>query len=148
MSEASVPGPPQALLVALDFSASSRRALELCLAWRPGAEITALHVVDSEFAARVQAHGLSASADVITRLRARADEEFAWLTEEKGAAAFSPMVVEGIPFVEIVRIASDLEVDLIVMGMHRATSRLDQLLFGSTAERVLRTSRAPVLCVP
>jgi nucleotide-binding universal stress UspA family protein len=147
MSETIAPGVPQALLVALDFSPSSRRALELCLTWRPGAEITALHVVDSEFAARVQANGLGASADVIARLRARADEEFAWLTEEKGAA-FSPMVVEGIPFVEIVRIASDLEVDLIVMGMHRATSRLDQLFFGSTAERVLRTSRAPVLCVP
>lgn len=139
---------PQALLVALDFSASSRRALELCLAWRPNVEITALHVVDTEFAARVQTQGLGTTADVISKLRARADEEFSWLAEEKGAAAFSPMVVEGIPFVEIVRIASDLEVDLIAMGMHRATSRLDQLLFGSTAERVLRTSRSPVLCVP
>ena len=139
---------PQALLIALDFSPSSRRALDACLAWRPGAEFTALHVVDSEFAARVAAQGLGAGDEVITRLRARADEEFAWLVEEKGAGAFSPMIVEGIPFVEIVKIANDLDVDMIVMGMHRTTSRLDQLLFGSTAERVLRTSRCPVLCVP
>ncbi len=148
MTEASAPGAPQALLAAVDFSPSSRRALDLCLAWRGEAEVTALHVVDSEFAGRIQAHGLGGSAEVIAKLRERAGEEFDWLTEEKGAATFSPMIVEGIPFVEIVRIASDLEVDLIVMGMHRAAPRLDQLLFGSTAERVLRTSRIPVLCVP
>ncbi len=139
---------PQALLVAIDFSPSSRRALDMCLAWRPAAEITALHVVDTEFVARIEAHGLGAGPELIARLRARADEEFAWLAEEKGAAAFSPMLVEGVPFVEIVKIANDLEVDIIVMGMHRTTSRLNKLLFGSTAEQVLRTSRCPVLCVP
>ena len=58
------------------------------------------------------------------------------------------MIVEGVPFVEIVKIASDLEVDMIAMGMHTGSSRLDALLFGSTAEKVLRTSRCPVLCVP
>ena len=146
-SEAAAATLPQALLVAVDFSPSSRRALDMCLAWRPGAEVTALHVVDTEFVARVEAQGLGSGAEVTARLRARADEEFGWLTEEKGAA-FSPMLVEGVPFVEIVKIANDLEVDIIVMGMHRTASRLDQLLFGSTAERVLRTSRCPVLCVP
>ena len=139
---------PQALLVAMDFSPSSRRALDMCLAWRPAAEVTALHVVDTEFVARIEAHGLGAGPELIAHLRARADEEFSWLAEEKGAAAFSPMLVEGVPFVEIVNIANDLEVDIIVMGMHRTTSRLNQLLFGSTAEHVLRTSRCPVLCVP
>jgi nucleotide-binding universal stress UspA family protein len=139
---------PQALLVAIDFSPSSRRALDLALGWWSGAEITALHVVDTVFTARVESEGLGASAATIAKMRARADEEFGWLLQEKGADAFAPMIVEGTPFVEIVKIAKDLEVDLVVMGMHRAALRVDELLFGSTAEKVLRTSSSPVLCVP
>jgi len=138
---------PQALLVAVEFSPGSRRALDLTLAWCPQGEVTALHVIDTQFTARAEAQGLGTAADIIAKLRTRADEEFTWLTREKGQAAFDPMIVEGIPFVEIVKIAADLEVDMIVMGMHTA-ARVDELLFGSTGEKVLRTSRCPVLCVP
>ena len=139
---------PQALLVAMDFSPSARRALDLAFAWCPAGEITVLHVVDTEFAGRVASTALASAADVVAKLRARADEEFAWLQQEKSGSKFGPMVVEGSPFVEIVKIANDLEVDMIAMGMHTAASRLDTILFGSTAEKVLRTSRCPVLCVP
>ena len=142
------PAAPQALLVAVDFSPSARRALDLSIAWWGAAEITALHVVDTTFTARVEAEGLGAATEAIAGMRKRANEEFSWWLQEKGADAFDPMIVEGIPFVEIVKIANDLEVDLIVMGMHRAALRVDELLFGSTAEKVLRTSGCPVLCVP
>ncbi len=141
-------GLPQSILVGLDFSPGARRALELALAWYPQAEITALHVVDTEFAARVESAGVGTGADVVAKLRHRATEEFAWLSQEKGGQHFDPMVVEGIPFVEIIKIAKDLDVDMIAMGMHRATFRVDEILFGSTAEKVLRTSHCPVLCVP
>ena len=139
---------PKALLVALDFSAGSRRALDLALAWCSNAEITALHVVDTQFASRVEAEGLGVSAEVITKLRARAAEEFGWVVQEKGGSRFDTMVVEGIPFVEIVKVAKDLDVDMIVMGMHRTKFRVDEILFGGTAEKVLRGSHCPVLCVP
>lgn len=139
---------PQSILVPIDFSPSSRRALERALLWYPQGELTALHVVDSEFAARVETEGLGTSAEVIAKLRTRANEEFAWLAQEKGASTFNPMIVEGIPFVEIIKIANDLEVDMITMGMHRRDARVDALLFGSTAEKVLRASTRPVLCVP
>jgi nucleotide-binding universal stress UspA family protein len=128
MSQGTTPPIPQALLVAMDFSPAARRAFDVCVAWRPGAEITALHVVDTDFAARVEAEGVESSAAVIAKLRARAEEEFTWLAQDKGADAFAPMIVEGVPFVEIVKIAKDLQVD--------------------TAESVLRTSGCPVLCVP
>ena len=147
MTTPPTPGLPQALLVAIDFSPSSRRALDRALSWGNG-EVTALHVVDTGFAARVEAEGLGSNATVVAKLRSRAEEEFNWLVQEKGAEALSPMIVEGVPFVEIVKIANDLEVDMIVMGTHRATSSLEEFLFGSTAEKVLRTSRCPVLCVP
>jgi nucleotide-binding universal stress UspA family protein len=138
---------PNALLVAIDFSGGARRALDLALALCPHGEVTALHVVDTEFAARVEGQGLGTAGDVIARLRQRATEECAWLAQEKGTGAFETMIVEGIPFVEIIKIAKDLEVDLIVMGLHRA-KRVDEILSSSTAEKVLRASHCPVLCVP
>jgi glycine betaine transporter len=81
-------------------------------------------------------------------LRSRAGEEFSWLLQEKSHRPFDTMIVEGIPFVEIIKIAKDLDVDMIAMGMHKATFRVDEILFGSTAEKVLRASHCPVLCVP
>jgi len=134
--------------VAVDFSPGAHRALDLALAWCPRGEVTAVHVLDTDFAHRIEQQGLGTSADVLARLRARADEAFGWLLDEKGADAFAPMIVEGIPFAEIVKVANDLAVDLIAMGMHRHTPRVEQLLFGSTAEKVMRTSSRPVLCVP
>jgi nucleotide-binding universal stress UspA family protein len=148
MSEPNKAAAAEAVLVALDFSSGSRRALEQTLSWCARSEITALHVVDSEFAQRAEAAGVATAADVVARLRVRAEEEFRWLQQEKGAEAFVPMIVEGIPFVEIVKVANDLQVDLIAIGTTRAATRVDQLLFGSTAEKVLRASRCPVLCVP
>jgi len=140
---------PEAILVALDFLPGSRRAFDVALTWRPpNGEITVLHVIDTEFATRVHVGGLGSVAESVAKMRARADEEMAWLAQDKGSDAFAPMVVEGVPFVEILKIARDLEVDLIVMGTHGGATRLDELLFGSTAEKVLRASPCPVLCVP
>lgn len=139
---------PQALLVAIDFSQSAVRALDLALQWYPNSEITALHVLDTEFMAQAVAAGLGTRDDIVAKLRTRASEEFGWLTQEKRADRFDPMIVEGVPFIEIVKIAKDLEVDLLLMGSHHAGARLDELLFGSTAEKVLRACPCPVLCVP
>ncbi len=53
---------------------------------------------------------------------------------------------EGEPFVEIIHRAKKDSVDLIVMGTHGRTG-LDHVLFGSTAEKVVRKSPCPVLTV-
>ncbi len=54
------------------------------------------------------------------------------------------IVKEGEPFVEIVKMAKKESVKLIVMGTHGRTG-LDHILFGSTAEKVVRKSSSPVL---
>lgn len=138
---------PEAILVALDFSPCSLRALDYALRLRPpDGEITAVHVIDSGLAARIERLGLATHVDVVKTLRARAEEEFTWLARER-PASFSPLLVEGLPFVEIVKVAADLDVDLIVMGRQGRAGGLAELLFGSTAEKVLRGARCPVLCV-
>lgn len=55
-------------------------------------------------------------------------------------------VVEGIPHEAIVEYADDAGVDVVVMGTHGRTG-LDHYLVGSVAEKVVRTSPAPVLTV-
>ena len=53
---------------------------------------------------------------------------------------------EGEPFMEIIRMAKKEFVTLIVMGTHGRTG-LDYVLFGSTAEKVVRKSPYPVLTI-
>ncbi len=57
---------------------------------------------------------------------------------------YKVIVKEGEPFVEIVKMAKKESVKLIVMGTHGRTG-LDHILFGSTAEKVVRKSPSPVL---
>lgn len=140
---------PEALLVAVDFSPCSMRAVETALTWRSAtAEVTLLHVLDREFVERVDDLGLGNGDDLLARLRSRAEEDLARLVSERGAARVETMIVVGTPFVEIVKIANDLDCDLIVIGIHGSGTGLKQLLFGGTAEKVLRGASRPVLCVP
>jgi len=67
-------------------------------------------------------------------------------TELGGSSNYESMVVSGTPFLEIIRIAKEKEVDLIVVGTHGRTG-LDHVLFGSTAEKVVRQAPCPVLSV-
>jgi nucleotide-binding universal stress UspA family protein len=140
---------PEELLVAIDFSPCSLRALDTALAWRTAtAEVTILHVLDADFVAHIDALGLGSADELITRLRSRAEEELAQVLAERNADRVESMIVVGTPFVEIVKIANDLECDLIVIGIQGQESGLKQLLFGGTAEKVLRGAKRPVLCVP
>ncbi|MBI4514501.1 MAG: universal stress protein [Deltaproteobacteria bacterium] len=137
-----------AILVPVDFSPGSLRALEMAVTLRPPeGEVTALHVIDTDLAARVDKLGLGTYAEAVAKMRARAEEERVWLSKDKGAE-IELMVVEGIPFVEILKIATDLDVDLIAIGSSGTSATLKDLLFGGTAEKVLRAAPCAVLCVP
>lgn len=139
---------PEAILVAMDFSASAERALETALAWRrTGAEITLLSVVDADLVEQLRDSGLAAGGDPAERLAEVASQRLARLIADRQLANVQPMVVHGRPFVEIVKVANDLDLDLIVIGQ-RGQTGVEQLLFGGTAEKVLRAANRPVLCIP
>jgi nucleotide-binding universal stress UspA family protein len=59
----------------------------------------------------------------------------------------SSRVVQGNPSDEIVRIASEEKVSLIVIATHGATG-WRRFMFGSVAEKVVRMAGCPVLTIP
>ncbi len=69
-----------------------------------------------------------------------------YLTKMKGFKNYKVFLKEGEPFIEIIQTVKKESADLIVMGTHGRTG-LDHVLFGSTAEKVVRKSPCPVLTV-
>ncbi len=67
------------------------------------------------------------------------------LAKEKNVE-FEGIIKEGSPGEEIVKIAKEKGVDLIVMGTSGRTG-LDRFLLGSVAEKVIRTAPCPVMVV-
>jgi universal stress protein A len=139
------------ILVPMDFSPCSVNALRVAVGMaEPEGDLTLLHVVDEEFIQGVVAAGMGTTEDVRQRLKEQAEANFANVLEglESGQVTIEKMIVVGLPFVEILKIARDLDLPMIVMGIRGQSTPAEELLFGSTAEKVLRGTRVPVLCVP
>ena len=139
------------ILVPVDFSECSVNAVRAAAGIAaPDGDLTLLHVIDEHFIKDSVAAGLGTSEDITARMRERAEADFTNMLEaiETGGVEIERMVVIGVPFVEILKITRDLDLPMIVMGMRGRSTPPEEMLFGSTAEKVLRGSRVPVLCVP
>jgi nucleotide-binding universal stress UspA family protein len=134
------------ILVPLDFSSASMKALDyaVSLAKQFHAAIHLVHVYPPDEASSVSGAGhlLFQSAEVIERL----NEELTGIHRQH-VPAFRPEnchVRGGRPYQEIVSLAREIDADLIALST-RGHSGLKHLLLGSTAERVVRSARCPVL---
>lgn len=139
------------ILVPVDFSPCSVNALRVALGMAaPEGDVTLLHVIDEHFIEDAVAASLGSTEDIRERLRQRAESNFESMLSglDIGQVDLEKMIVIGSPFVEILKIARDLDLPMIVMGVRGRSTPPEELLFGSTAEKVLRGSRVPVLCVP
>jgi nucleotide-binding universal stress UspA family protein len=138
------------ILVPTDFSDGARHALVygLSFAREYEAELVLLHVVESVAAPYASDLFPVPMAEVFQELSAYARGELDKLAEEakaKGLLART-LVVQGKPSHEIMRVAREETVDMIVLGTH-GKGVLDQAIFGSTTERVVRKAPCPVLTV-
>ena len=142
------------ILVPTDFSDSAEHALKYAV--RLGkpfkANIFVLHVFHlREYLALLSDKDQVDSgiaSEVLEAAKNRAGnklEELVRRTEDK-AVAVLPILLVGVPFEEIVRYATERDVDLIVMPTHGRTG-VAHLLLGSTSERVISHSVCPVLVV-
>ncbi len=139
------------ILVPVDFSPCSVNALRVAIAMAaPEGDLTLLHVIDEHFVNDAVAVGLGDAEDIRGRLREQAEANFTTALEglETGSVTVERMIVIGTPFLEILKIARDLDLPMIVMGVRGRSTPPEEILFGSTAEKVVRGSRVPVLCVP
>jgi len=87
-------------------------------------------------------------ADIADQLEDSAERELPKLAEcdECAGIEVEELVVHGEAASEIVRVAREHHVDLIVISSHGRTG-LGRVLFGSTAEAVVRHATCPVLVV-
>jgi nucleotide-binding universal stress UspA family protein len=139
------------ILVPVDFSQTSMNAMRVAHGIAaPGGDLTLLHVIDRDFIEDAVAAGMGSTDDITARMRQQAESNFTSTLEglDTGDVDIERMIVVGTPFVEILKIARDLDLPMIVMGVRGRSTQPEELLFGSTAEKVLRGTRVPVLCVP
>jgi universal stress protein A len=143
----------QDVLVPTDFGSGSRVALERALdsLGPTGGRIIVLHVIDQRLLEYVGKLSPEISEEEgLARLQQQAQEQAAQLIAGLSTPQvdIEPLIIEGVPFWKIVQLARDLDVDLIVMAVHRGPAHFEQVLYGSTAERVMRIAPCPVLIVP
>jgi universal stress protein A len=138
------------ILTAIDFSENSDFAFEyaLIMAQKFDAELTIVHVINEP----VDLRGFYVPHISFEQLEKEIEDgavkmmESFCATRLGGFTNYKTSIIAGIPYDEITRAAEECGASLIVLGTHGRTG-LDHLLFGSTAERVVRSASCPVLTV-
>ena len=142
--------PFEKILTAIDFSESSDFAFEyaLTLARQFQAELTVMHVINEP----VDLRGFYVPHISFEQLEKEIEEgaekmmEKFCQTKMGDFTKYATAIVAGIPYEEILRKAEETGASLIVLGTHGRTG-IDHLIFGSTAERVVRSATCPVLTI-
>jgi universal stress protein A len=137
------------ILAPTDFSPASKKALEYALhfAGEAHSEITLLHILESVVPLTFE--GISMPALAPETESSEAEKRLKALVASvrgRGIASVRAMFRRGIASHEIVEVAKELDVDLIVMATHGYTG-WKHFAIGSTAERVVRAAPCPVLVV-
>jgi nucleotide-binding universal stress UspA family protein len=136
------------ILVPLDFSSTSRRALDhaLGVALRFGASIHLIHVCERPAMMPSKEAHPSAFPDWSEQLGLNAEIQLAEIARAVKGVRVSSEVRFGHPAPVIVETATTHQVDLIVMGTH-GHGALMRVVLGNVAERVVRSAPCPVLTV-
>lgn len=135
-----------------DFSPLARVALPhaLRLAEGSGAELVVLHVLPLAMLYALPEMTGAVWDRLERENRAAGKAELRRITDQvKGMSSrirTHSILVEGVPFEQIVRAAKRLTCDLIVIATHGRTG-LRHVLMGSVAENVIRRAPCPVLTV-
>jgi nucleotide-binding universal stress UspA family protein len=139
-------------LVPIDFSYSSKLALRKArdLKGQSDIRIVVLHVIDSDFIEKCIHDHLGNKGEIKRKLFLDAKSRLRhFLHGEKMDGKDVEVVTrEGTPCIEINRKAVEIDADMIIIGSRGNSGDMKTIFFGSTAERVLRFIKKPVLCVP
>ena len=141
------------ILFCTDFSTSAQAALPYAidLARKYGAALHVLHVyqdaghiAEFELSSDTKSDYIRVARLMGTEMEKRLEALCEEIIKELGSCERE--MVRGKPHIEIIRYTKEKNIDLIVMASH-GLSGLEHVLFGSTAERVLRESPCNVFVI-
>jgi nucleotide-binding universal stress UspA family protein len=152
------------ILYASDIDKGSRPAFRaaVSLCGHYNSEITYLHIIEplSASAKSVVETMMSEESlhemhgEGLDNLKRKMEERIARFCETEleenemlSEGSVLSRVEEGTPWKTILRVADDIDADVIVMGT-RTHSAVGQFLLGSTANKVMQNSKRPILIVP
>jgi nucleotide-binding universal stress UspA family protein len=137
----------QKILVPTDFSEYSQHALRYAVALAQSfkAKLYVVHVWEQPIVATPTE---TFPPEIWVDAEAAEKERLSQLTQELRTQGIDaePMFGSGSAPSEIVKAAKELEADLITLATHGRTG-LSHLVFGSTAEKIIRLAPCPVLVV-
>ena len=137
------------VLLATNFRPSSLKASQVAaeLVGYSNAELHTIYVIGDYMDQMAEMFPESAGAKV-SQLREYVAERMATFEREAGGRIITH-IAEGRPYEEIVRLATERDVDLIVIGTSVHSSIFGGVpVLGSEIERTVRNAPCPVLCVP
>jgi nucleotide-binding universal stress UspA family protein len=138
------------ILFALDFSENSKHAFDYAFAMSKNfnARLVIIHVIQEP----VDLSGFYVPHISFEKLEKEIEEGAEKMMGKFCSAMindftnFETSIVAGIPYHEILKKAEEENASLIVMGT-QGRKGIDHFLFGSTAERVVRNAKCPVMTV-
>lgn len=137
----------QNILAPIDFSDYSKNALKYAVQFAKDfkAKLYLVYVVEPMIYPADFSMGQIAIPSTDIDLNRRAEEELQNLAKSLSSGlVVETMIRTGKPFVEIIEAAKEKDIDLIILATHGHTG-VEHLLFGSTAEKVVRKAPCPVL---
>lgn len=136
------------LLVPVDFSPSSVRAIRHARSIAPLADMVLLHAYEVPFEGRMRYANVGDEIIKHYRVISRQEtsEKLDALCDEAGLSRHKrrQVVLQGDPRLHILEQEQELDCDLIVIGKHGKTL-LEELLLGSVTEHILTESQSDVL---
>ena len=133
------------IMVPVDFSSCSQKAVHYAIpfAKKFGAELVLLHVVEPLV--------LLGAPEGVTEEVVESTEDVQQRLQNMrklvpADIATKTLVRQGSPHFEIIEVAKEFGIDLVILSTHGRTG-LEHVLIGSTAERVVRRLGCPVLVV-
>lgn len=136
------------LLVPVDFSAGSLRAVQQARQLAPQAELVLFHAFEAPFESQLRY--ASVDEDTVQHYRTAAREDARQKLQALRLQADCPpercslVVQHGNPVLRIVQQEQELDCDLIVMGKH-GQNALEELLLGSVTKHVLAECQSDIL---
>jgi nucleotide-binding universal stress UspA family protein len=137
------------ILCPIDYSVYSEMALKYAIefAEKYQAKLYLMHVLD------IRVYDINepdlynvniVDSETIDKLRERL---LRCVSEDtKGRISVEAIIIQGVPFAEIIKASRDYKIDLIVIGTHGRTG-LSHAIMGSVAEKVVRKAPCPVLTI-